>query len=156
MDLKKELLIPKLKATKYTKKRRRIKFGDVYAIPLPNGKYAYGRVFADAGFGVYEHIGESMADTPISEDYQFNVGVYQHALSSGKWTFIENRPFKKEEEAFPPPTCIIDSISGEYSIYHKGEIRSATKSECEGLEITAVWDANHITDRIMDDDKWHR
>jgi hypothetical protein len=78
-ELKKELLFPKLKAPKSTKKRRRIKLGDVFAIPLPNGKYAYGRVFDDAGFGVYEYIGESMVDTPKSEDYQFNVGVYKHA-----------------------------------------------------------------------------
>jgi hypothetical protein len=155
-ELKKELLFPKLKAPKSTKKRRRIKLGDVFAIPLPNGKYAYGRVFDDAGFGVYEYIGESMVDTPKSEDYQFNVGVYKHALMSGEWTFIENRPFKSEEEAFPPPACIIDSISGEYSIYHKGKIKSATKSKCEGLEIAAAWEANHITDRIMGDDKWHK
>jgi hypothetical protein len=138
------------------KKRRGIKNGDVYTIPLPNGKFAFGRVFDDAGFGVYKHIGERMDDTPKSEDFQFNVGVYRHALTAGEWTFIENRPFNNKEEAFPPPSCIIDSISGEYSIYHKGEIRSSTKSECEGLEITAVWDANHITDRIMGDDKWHK
>ena len=136
--------------------RKRIKLGDVYVIPLPNGKYAFGRVFDDAGFGVYKHIGESMEDTPKCEEYQFNVGVYEHALKSGDWTVIENRPFKDEEEAFPPPSCIIDSISGKYSIYHKGEIRCSTKSECEGLEITAVWDSNHITDRIMGDDKWHK
>jgi hypothetical protein len=138
------------------KKRKRKKIGDVYAIPLPNKKYAFGRVFKDAGFGVYEHIGESIEDTPKSENYQFIVGVYDHALKSGEWTVVENRPFDDEDAAYPPPMCIIDSISGEYSIYHKGEIRNATKSECEGLEIAAVWDANHITDRIMGDDKWHK
>ena len=138
------------------KKRKRKKIGDVYAIPLPNKKYAFGRVFNDAGFGVYEHIGESIEDAPKSENYQFIVGVYDHALKSGEWTVVENRPFDDEDATYPPPMCIIDSISGEYSIYHKGEIRNATKSECEGLEIAAVWDANHITDRIMGDDKWHK
>lgn len=155
-ELKKELLNFKFKATKPTIKRRRIKLGDVYAIPLPNGKYAFGRVFKDAGFGVYEHIGESMGNSPENENYQFNVGLYKHVLKSGEWTFIENRPFKNEEEAFPPPMCIIDQISGKYKIYYKGEIRKATKSECEGLEIAAVWADNHIVDRIMGDDKWHR
>lgn len=137
------------------KNRKRIKIGDVYAIPLPNKRYGFGRVFNDGGFGIYEHIGENINDTPISESYQFTVGVYRLALKSGEWTVVENRPFSHVDDSFPPPMCIIDSISGEYSIYHKGEIRKATKSECEGLEVAAVWDANHIVDRIMGDNKWN-
>ncbi|WP_108670408.1 Imm26 family immunity protein [Peribacillus acanthi] len=138
------------------KKRKRIKIGDVYAIPLPNDKYAFGRIFKDAGIGIYKYIGESIEDIPKDEEYQFIVGVYEYVLKSGDWTVVENRPFKSDDEAYPPPTCIIDSISGEYSVYHKGEIRSATKSECKGLEVASVWADNHIIDRIMGDDKWHR
>jgi hypothetical protein len=138
------------------KKRTRIKIGDVYAIPLPNGKYAFGRVFKDAGIGIYRYIGENIKDIPKDEEYKFIVGIYEYVLKSGDWTVVENRHFKSEDEAYPPPSCIIDSISGEYSIYYKGETRSATKTECEGLEVTAVWADNHIIDRIMGDDKWHR
>ncbi|MFI8685750.1 Imm26 family immunity protein [Rossellomorea sp. NPDC077527] len=136
--------------------RKRIKIGDVYAIPLPDGKYAFGRIFKDGGIGIYKYIGDSMDDIPKGEEYQFIVGVYEYVLKSGDWTIVENRPFKRDDEAYPPPSSIIDSTTGEYSIYHKGEIRSATKSECEGLEVTAVWADNHIIDRIMGDDKWHR
>jgi hypothetical protein len=46
-------------------------------------------------------------------------------------------------------------LSGEYSIYDKGEMGKDTKLECEGLKIAAVWEAEHIIDRIMDDDRWH-
>lgn len=138
------------------KKRKRIKIGDVYAIPLPNGKYAFGRIFKDAGIGIYKYIGESIEDIPKDEEYQFIVGVYEYVLKSGDWTVVENRPFKSDDEAFPPPACINDSLSGKHSIYHKGEIRNATKSECEGLEIAAIWADNHIIDRIMGDDKWHK
>ncbi len=137
------------------KKRKRIKLGDVYAIPLPNGMYAFGRIFKDAGIGIYKHIGESIDDIPKDEKYQFTVGVYEFVLKSGDWSVVENRPFNNEDEAFPPPFCIIDSISGDYSIYHKGEIRSATKLECKGLEVAAVWSDYHIIDRIMGEDKWH-
>jgi hypothetical protein len=155
-NLKEELLNSKSKATTATKKQRRKKLGDVYAIPLPNSKFAFGRIFKDAGIGIYKHIGESIVDIPMDENYQFIVGVYDYVLKSGNWSFVENRPFNNVEEAYPPPTCIIDSISGKYSIYHKGEIRASNKSECEGLEITAVWADNHIIDRIMGDDKWHK
>jgi len=137
-------------------KRRRIRLGDIYAIPLPNGKFGNGRIFNDAGIAIYRYIGDSREDLPKSEDYQFIVGVYKSALKSEDWTIVDSRPFNSEDESWPPPTCIYDSISGSYSIYHKGIIRDASKSECEGLETAAVWEAAHIIGRIMGDDKWHR
>lgn len=138
------------------KKRIRIKLGDVYAIPLPNNKFAFGRRFKDAGIGIYKYIGESIEDTPINEAYQFIVGVYDDVLKTGQWKIVENRPFQNEVEAWPPPACVIDKLSGDYSIYYMGEIKRASKSECEGLEIAAVWEAEHIIDRIMGEDKWHK
>ena len=138
------------------RRRRRIKLGDVYAIPLPNGKYAFGRRFKDAGIGIYKHIGQSIKDTPKTEDYQFIVGVYDSVLKSEHWTVVDNRPFESEDDAFPPPQCVIDQVYGKYSVYHKGIMRKATKAECEGMEIAAVWDEHHIIDRIMGKDKWHR
>jgi len=138
------------------KKRRKLKLGDVYAIPLPNGKYAFGRAFWDGAIAIYEHIAESVEDLPLSEDYQFIVGVYEYVLKSGEWPFVGNRPFNIDEEKWPPPTCVIDNISGEYSIYYKGEFRESNESECEGLEVAAVWGVEHIIDRIMGEDKWHK
>ncbi|TCM89721.1 immunity protein 26 of polymorphic toxin system [Paenibacillus sp. BK033] len=139
-----------------TKRRRRIKLGDVYAIPLPDGKFAFGRRFKDASIAIYKHIGETIADIPLSEDYRFVVGIYDYVLKSEEWPVVDNRPFKNDEEAWPPPYCVIDSLSGSYSIYHKGEISPSDKVNCEGLEIAAVWAENHIIDRIMGDDKWHK
>lgn len=137
-------------------KRLRYRLGIVYAIPLPNGKFGFGRTMEDAGFAVYKHIGESQIDTPNTEEYQFIVGVYRQSLRSSGWVVIENRLFNSDEDPFPPPQCIVDKISGQYQIYHRGEMRNASQEECEGLEIAAVWDADHIIDRIMGDDKWNR
>lgn len=135
-------------------KRRRRKVGDVYAIPLPNGKFAFGRAFRDAGIGIYHHIGKDINDLPQEEEYQFIVGIYESALKSGSWPFVENRPFKSEDEEWPPPSCIKDSLSGNFEIYYKGEIRKGTKEDCGAMEIAAVWEAEHIIDRIMGDDTW--
>ncbi|WBW96026.1 Imm26 family immunity protein [Oceanirhabdus sp. W0125-5] len=134
------------------KRRKNYKIGNVYAIPLPNGKYAFGRAFEDAGFGVYTHIGTHMDDLPESEEYQFIVGISRWSLKL--WTIVDHRPFKTEEEKWPPPTYILDSISGEYSIYHKGETTPATREECIGMDVTAVYDDCHIIDRIMGTGKW--
>ncbi|MFF2874981.1 Imm26 family immunity protein [Gottfriedia sp. NPDC057991] len=135
-------------------KRIRRKVGNIYVIPLPNGNYAFGRTFRDASIGIYNHIGMRIEDLPRVEDYQFIVGVYNDVLTSGEWPIVDYRPFETIEEEWPPPNCIVDSISGEFSIYHKSEIRKAFKEECEGLEIAAVWESEHIIDRIMGDEKW--
>lgn len=137
-------------------KRQRVKLGNVHQIPLPNGKYAYGRVLKDASIAIYKEISNSPNMIPSTEDYAFIVGVYRDVLTSGEWPIVGRRPFENAEEAWPPPNCIIDSISGEYSVYYKGEIRPGSKEECEDLEVAAVWEAEHIIDRIMGSDKWHK
>ncbi|MDP4147334.1 MAG: Imm26 family immunity protein [Bacillota bacterium] len=138
------------------RRRRQLKLGDVYAIPLANGKYAYGRSFKDACIAIYKHIGDNIYDIPKTEEYQFTVGIYKDVLQSGQWLIVDSRPFKDDDEAWPPPMCTIDMISGRYSIYHKGQFRASSKSECDGLEQAAVWEAEHIVDRIMGEDKWHK
>lgn len=123
---------------------------------MPNGKYAFGRAFRDASIGIYTHVGDMIEDLPKKEEYQFIVGVYQDVLKSDKWPIVDFRPFLNDDEAWPPPACMIDKISGGYSIYYKGEIRKSSEAECKGLEKAAVWEAEHIIDRIMGEDKWHR
>jgi hypothetical protein len=36
-------------------KKKRIKIGSVYEIPLPNGLNAYGRLFKEYTLGIYEY-----------------------------------------------------------------------------------------------------
>lgn len=79
------------------KRRRRIKLGDMYAIPLPNGKFAFGRRFKDAAIAIYKHTGETIEDVPLNEEYQFTVGIYDYVLKSDDWPIITNRPFENEE-----------------------------------------------------------
>ena len=138
------------------KKQQRTKLGNVYAIPLPDGRFGFGRLFQDGAIAIYKHIGQSIEDVPQSEEYDFIVGVYRDVLTCGDWPVIENRPFGNEEESWPPPAYIWDSLSGKYKQYYKGEITPSTKAACKGLEIAAVWASNHIIDRIMGDDKWQR
>lgn len=138
------------------KRKRRVKLGDIYAIPLPNGMYAFGRVLKDAGIAIYKYTSNNIKDIPVSEEYQFIVGVYKDVLQNGIWTVVSNRPFNNEEESWPPKQYIYDKINGSYSIYYKGEITPSTQEECQGLERAAVWDEHHIVDRIMGDDKWHK
>lgn len=124
--------------------------GDVFQISLPNGNYAYGRVFEDATVGVYNHITTAPNVPPIGlRDYMFLVGMYRHVLTRGECPIIGQDRFDVPEDAWPPPNFIRDQINGGYSLYYKGEITPGTKGQCEGLEEAAVWDLPHIVERIM-------
>ncbi|MCB2362509.1 Imm26 family immunity protein [Clostridium estertheticum] len=135
------------------KRSKRIRLGDVYAIPLPDGRYAFGRLFKENSIAVYRHSGINLDDISKEEDYRFVVAVYKDVLQDGKWIIVGNRTFKNDE-AWPPPKYIIDKMNGKYSIYYKGEIIHSTRDKCIGLEVASVWDAHHIIDRIMGEEKW--
>jgi hypothetical protein len=127
----------------------RPKAGDVFQIPLPDDRLAYGKVFRDASVGVYEQVFNSIQELPIESSFAFIVGLYDDILKSGAWPIIGHEPFESEEAEWPPPCVVKDIISGSYSIYHKGQLRPSTEGECQGLEAAAVWDSHHVVDRIL-------
>jgi hypothetical protein len=134
----------------YNSKVKKPKLGDVVEIPLPNGKYAYGRVYKDASIAIYKKLSEEPHQPPIgSRDFLFHVGLYDDILTSGDWAVVGHDKFNSTESSWPPPYFIKDIISGGYEIYHKGDIRKASKDECKNLEEAAVWDKQHIIERII-------
>lgn len=130
--------------------RIRVRLGDVFQIPLPNGKYAYGRVYDDASVGIYSSITEEPLQPPIgSRTFLFIVGLYSDILESGHWKIVGHDAFAPDESPWPPPYFVRDMISGEYQIYHKGLFSPAQHGEIKGLEEAAVYDSDHIIDRIL-------
>lgn len=139
-----------MKATPHRKVKLRV--GDVFQIALSDGRFAYGRVYKDASVGIYSDVTRGPGEPPLgSRDFLFNVGIYEDVLTSGECPIVGRDPFEDGESPWPPPNCIIDPISGEYSIYQEGEIRAASQAECSGLEEAAVWDLQHIISRIMNE-----
>lgn len=130
------------------------KIGDLYAIELPNGKYAFGRVMKDAGLGIYKKIGNSKNDLPNLEEYIFIISVFDYVYKETEWNHIKNIPFENEEDSWPPKRSVYDVISKSYSIYYKGEFYPSTEEECRDLEVGKVWDSSTLIDRIMVDDNY--
>lgn len=131
-------------------KRIRVKQGDVFRIALPDGRFAYGRVYNDASVGIYRPIDSEGTRPPIgSRDFRFHVGLYDSVLKSGQCPIIGRDPFANTEESWPPPYSMKDVFTGKFSIYHRGEIRPSTEAECRGLEQAAVWELGDVIDRIM-------
>ena len=137
-----------LKAKK--RKRQIAKVGDVFEIALPDGRFAYGRVYRDVGVAIYRRISRIPNTPPIgSRDFLFQVGMYRAVLTNCEVRIVGRDPFTKGEDEWPPPKCIKDVLSGGFEIYHKGKIRESSATECKGLERSAVWDLHHIVDRIL-------
>ncbi len=133
---------------------QRRKLGNVYAIPLPNGEYAYGREHKEC-LAISKFRSKEIISNPDFSEIDFFVAVYYDVLTCGDWPKVCNYPFKDDEDIWGPPTYIRDPIKPDnYEIYYKGEIRKATKQKCIGLERCAVWDSNHVIDRLMGNDIW--
>lgn len=125
----------------------RSRTGDVIQVRLPTGEYAYGRVLRDACVALYRQRSTGPNCPPIgSRDVEFTVGVYEDVLA--KWPVAGQDPSATPEEDWPPPYSAHDLVSGQFRVYHKGEMRASTKAECEGLEPAAVWDEHHLIDRL--------
>ena len=133
---------------------RRRKIGDVYAIPLPDGTFAFGRMIEKPSVAFYKHRGQNINDLPASEEYEFTVCCYNDCFK--EWIFVENRPFSDENEAKSPPYQLKDVFTGEYRISQSGNIRPASKEECEGLEVCAVWAHSHLVKRLTGDMSWEK
>lgn len=130
--------------------RIKVQSGDVFQIPLPDGRFAYGRVYNDASIGVYSNVTESPFQPPLgSRIFLFIVGLYSDILENGSWKIIGRDPFGPNESPWPPPYFVRDVITGNYQIYHAGSLRPAEPREIKGLEEAAVYDSDHVVKRIM-------
>ena len=134
--------------------KKKLKLGDIYEIPLPNGKNAYGRLFKEYTLAIYCGIYNDISELPDTVSYYRFICVYEDLVCDGKWNVVGHKGFKYADEAWAPPKCVIDKITGKRSIYYKGEIRSCSYDECKNLEIAAVWDRHHVIDMLMDNPKW--
>ncbi len=119
-------------------------------VPLSDGRFAYGRVYRDASIAFYRKASPGPGHPPLGDrDFAFCVGVYRDVVL--RWERVGRDPFTEDEdEGWPPPSAIQDVISGEWRIYHRGEMRAATADEAEGLEPAAVWDGQHVLPRLAE------
>jgi hypothetical protein len=135
-------------------KRGRWRVGDILRIDLQDGRHAYAQVatkpiivFFDGAF-TDEPPAESLPNLPVA----FRLGVYRYAVTKGLWPVVGNAPLT-EENAREPVFFMQDAFSGRLSLYHSSFAnyqRPATLAECEGLERVAVWEPEHVVDRLRD------
>lgn len=131
-------------------KQRRI-VGAVLKVPLDGQWHSYAWTLPEADFAFFDL--RTKSDAPVEEVVRnpiaFRVAVHKSAWVTGRWPRV-GKASPPPAILAPVPTFIRDAIDGRFSIYLLGEIRRATREECLGLERCAVWDPEHIEDRLRD------
>lgn len=135
-------------------KQQRITPGAILEI-LIGEKFYYAQILLSGNCAFFDlESSEKLEDFTVLENSQvlFILAVYDDVITGGRWRIVETmelrgalkvEPFKFIQDALDPDS---------FELYdpNSGDIREATREECEGLECSAVWEAEHIEDRIVD------
>ena len=137
-------------------KRVRRKVGDIVLIDLGSSRHAYAQV-ADEPLVIFfegtfdeEIVVERIPSLPIA----FKLWVSNQAITKGTWPVIGSRPLLPEN-AEEPFFYKQDGITGRLSLYHSAFAatnyeRPTSLQECQHLECAAVWEPEHVVDRLKD------
>ena len=125
--------------------------GDFVKIAIGDGRTCCGRVLEDPLMAFYDFCGTDISDLAklLDSKILFKVWVKKLAITNGLWPIIGNVPLSPELRE-PQLFYKQDAISKELTIYGGGKEVAATREECRVLERAAVWDPEHIVDRLRD------
>ncbi|SMQ63247.1 Immunity protein 26 [Altererythrobacter xiamenensis] len=137
-------------------KRIRRRIGDILKIDLGDGIQSYAQVADEplvvffGGFFTEALPPEQAIDLPV----WFRIWVHNDAIKKGRWHVLGNAPLAAENAA-EPYFYKQDAITGALSVHHSafantGWERPASLIECDGLECAAIWDAEHVEERLRD------
>lgn len=125
--------------------------GDVVKVSLGDGTHTYARVLPEASLAFYDFRGteELEIERIVGLPVLFYAAVMHHAIKKGRWPIVGHVPM--DGRLNPPPSFIQDALNeNSFSIYEGGRIRPATRQECIGLERAAVWEPDHVEERLRD------
>lgn len=119
-----------------------------------NGQTYYARLLKFPWAAFYDYRTEEPTgdlDEITSRPVLFTLAAHKDLIAQGQWEVVGRR--KLEEELGPPAAQrVVDVLDpGHHRIIDdEGSIREATREEVEGLEVAAVWEPEHIADRLED------
>ncbi len=136
-------------------KRQRFEPGAVLRVGLDDGTHTFARMLSHSPYvAVYDaRRSDDAVDVEqiVRSPVLFVVAVSAGAYRSGRWQRVGSVPPLAaavaipeffQQDIFDPQQCQV--------VDHLGRERTATPEECVGLERSAVWDAEHIEERVRD------
>lgn len=132
--------------------QRRI-VGAIVKVPLNDGYHTYAWTLHEASFAFFDcRTNEEIKDLGqiVSRPILFIIAVYKSAITKEKWKNIGKVPLDDRFSKLPLKFMQDSHDHTRFSIYDNGAIRPASREECIGLERAAVWEAEHVEERIED------
>jgi hypothetical protein len=132
--------------------RGRTKFGSVVQVPLPDGRFGYGVVLEEPLVAFVDHhdAGRNVDVRAIGTIARaFRIWVHKVPLSRGLWPVVGHIEPTAEDRA-PVTFFKKDPLKGTFSLVVAGQATPATLEQCQGVERAAVWEAQHVVDRLVD------
>jgi hypothetical protein len=132
-------------------RKQRTKTGDVVAIPLSNGQFAFGRIFNEGVLGVYATLSDSIEHPPIgARVFAFQVGVYRDILSSGVWPKVGVDLMTNSDDDWSAPMFMGSALDAIVQIYSHGVPGETVPiSQVQGWSPAAVCESTHVIDMIL-------
>ena len=125
--------------------------GDIVKISLGDGTFCFGHVLEEPLLAFYDLKTDRIPSLEEIEKLPvlFKVWVMNHAIISGTWEVIGHRELS---DNLKKPVSLFkqDPISKGVCLYVKSEEIPASREQCEGLERAAVWNPEHVEDRLRD------
>lgn len=127
--------------------------GDIVRIDFDAGQHTYGLLLADPYVAVYDLPGAGDPPEPtglLGRPILFILAVHDRALARD-WPVVGRVPPGSPlpavpefflQDMFNPQSCKIIDV--------EGNLRQVPPEECVGLERAAVWEAEHVAERIRD------
>ena len=135
-----------------------VKPGNVYSIPLEDGRYGYAQALESPEFAFFDVASETemSAEDVVLHPLIFRIWVHKSATKT--WKKLGKVPLS-EPLSKQVPRFKQDAINGKLSIYINQQESPASLADIQGLECAAVWESPHILSRISDhfagrENKW--
>lgn len=129
--------------------RRRV--GDFLKVQFEPEWHTYARVLVNPLFAFYD--ARTKADLSLDQiqasPILFRIWVMKYAVTSGRWSVVGNRTVVGDLLK-SPRFCKQDPITKEIFTYRDTIEYPATIEQCAGLEVAAVWDPEHVEERLAD------
>jgi hypothetical protein len=130
--------------------RQRRFVGAVLSVPLGENTRSFALTLPEADFAIFdartkaEQVPANLLALPVL----FRVAVHKSAWADGRWPRVGQLEVPAHLLA-PQPKFVQDPLDPErFQIYIAGSMRPAARAECEGLERAAVWEPEHVEDRL--------
>ena len=136
--------------------RQRITEGAILEINIEGEYFVYAQILSKGlGYAFFDFKSSKKIidfSTLLNCKVLFIITVYNDVVTKGIWLKVGKLPIRNDL-ILQPMKFIQDSLnSNKFELYNPntGEITRATREQCKGLECAAVWEANHVVDRIRD------